>query len=113
MTSRRAFTLVELLVVIAIIGLLSAIAVISLKGSSLKARNAKRMADIKQLITVFNTGLNVSGGLPTQTGCISSVCNWGGITADATIDAFMTPFMPTKPVNPPISPDIASSGYVY
>ena len=50
---RGGFTLVELLVVIAVIGLLSTIAFVSLNRSRAKARDAKRISDIRQLQGAF------------------------------------------------------------
>jgi len=47
--SPRAFTLIELLVVIAIIGLLSAIVLASLSVARQKSRDARRLADLKQM----------------------------------------------------------------
>lgn len=52
---RGGFTLIELLVVIAIIGLLSTLAIVSLNSSREKARNAKRLADIKNYVTSIET----------------------------------------------------------
>ena len=50
MTAKRmGFTLVELLVVIAIIGLLSSIVVASLNSARAKARDARRIADLKEI----------------------------------------------------------------
>lgn len=49
MTRPRGFTLVELLVVIAIIGLLSTLAVISLGSIRERARDTKRLSDMRAL----------------------------------------------------------------
>ena len=51
--NKKGFTLIELLVVIAIIGLLSTLAVVSLNSARVKARDARRMSDLKQISTAM------------------------------------------------------------
>ncbi len=62
--SKKGFTLVELLVVISIIGLLSSVAVVSLNSSRVKARDAKRLADMKQIMTALELYNSVNGYYP-------------------------------------------------
>jgi len=49
MSKRKGFTLIELLVVIAIIGIISAIAMVSLTQGKRQARDTKRVADMQQM----------------------------------------------------------------
>src|SRR3989339_381692 len=61
----KGFTLVELLVVIAIIGLLSTFAVVSLNEARLKARDARRLADVKQMMTALEIYYSSCGRYPS------------------------------------------------
>lgn len=67
----RGFTLVELLAVIAIIGVLSSIVLMGLSGSRAKARDAKRVSDLQNILkdVIVKQGFNsVSLGCTNPTG---------------------------------------------
>jgi general secretion pathway protein G len=51
--NKKGFTLVELLVVIAIIDLLSTLAIVALSSARQKARDSKRMSDLRQIQTAL------------------------------------------------------------
>ena len=60
----KGFTLIELLVVIAIIGILSTLSVVALNSARARARDAKRISDIRQLQTALEMYYSASGSYP-------------------------------------------------
>ena len=60
----RGFTLIELLVVIAIIGILSSIVLASLNTARQKSRDARRVADIKQIQLAMQLYYDASSTYP-------------------------------------------------
>ncbi len=65
--NKAGFTLIELLVVIAIIGLLASVVLLALNSARAKSRDAKRLADIRQLASAFELYFNDVNGYPTKT----------------------------------------------
>ncbi|MBU1146489.1 type II secretion system GspH family protein [Patescibacteria group bacterium] len=70
--NKKGFTLIELLVVIAIIGLLSTLAVVALTSARTKARDSKRVADMKQVQTAMELYYSATNGYPVCAGLVST-----------------------------------------
>lgn len=64
--NKQGFTLIELLVVIAIIGLLSTLSIVALNQARARSRDARRIADIKQIQTAVEMYYNDLGAYPTS-----------------------------------------------
>ena len=70
--NKKGFTLIELLVVIAIIGLLSTLAVVALGNAREKARDSKRLSDVKQIQTALELYFNDNSSYPVETGTLGA-----------------------------------------
>ncbi|MFH1430372.1 MAG: prepilin-type N-terminal cleavage/methylation domain-containing protein [Candidatus Uhrbacteria bacterium] len=109
MQKRRGFTLIELLVVIAIIGLLATLAVIAVSSARVKARDARRISDIKQvqsaleLYAVSNSGypgaLLLELGINTE-GNEAECLNDSGFVKEADCDSGGSVYMRVVPKYP-------------
>lgn len=101
---KKGFTLIELLVVVAIMGMLAALAVVALNNARARARDARRVSDIKQIQTAlelyfldnydYPVGTNLHLGSETSQ-CLSSTggTGWNG-TCGGTV------YMSEAPLNP-------------
>lgn len=62
----HGFTLIELLVVISIIGLLASVVLVSLNSARKKSRDAKRLTDVRQIMTGLELYYNTCNSYPTN-----------------------------------------------
>lgn len=90
---KRGFTLIELLVVIAIIGILSSIVLASLNSARQKGRDARRLADVKQIQLALELYYDANGQYPTALS-VASVVTPGYIS--------VVPSDPSSPAGSPI-----------
>lgn len=102
----RGFTLIELLVVIAIIGLLSSVVLASLNSARLKSRDARRLADLKQL----QTALELYYG--DQSPPTYPVTVAGGTTLTSALASLAPNQMQSIPKDPSKA-DNSTTGYLY
>ncbi len=116
---KKGFTLIELLVVVAIMGMLAALAVVSLNNARARARDARRISDIKQIQTAlelyyldnsdYPSGTNVHLGSAGDAACLSD-------TGFADECGTTVTYMGVVPLNPAPYDDggcAGTSAYVY
>ena len=64
----KGFTLVELLVVVAILGILTGVVVVSVGDAVARARDSRRLADVRQLAQILEVDFALHGAA-NMTGC--------------------------------------------
>lgn len=107
--SSSGFTLIELLVTISVIGFLATVAFAYYNSAQERARNAKRLADIRQYSKVFDLAFDKNGEYPdpgtTNWRCLGDFSDdkcwrWGtNYSENPTLNAILDDFLPALPVN--------------
>lgn len=101
--NQGGFTLVELLIVIAIIGLLSSIVFASLNNARAKARDTRRLSDLKQIRLALELYYDSTGSYPSYQGACpggwataspSEVVCWNDLTTK------LKPYLSSLPTEP-------------
>lgn len=92
-TNSQGFTLIELLVVIAIIGILATMSVVALNSAREKARDSRRLSDVKNIQTALEMYYSNESQYPTSTNVIN-------ISQNSTFQTKVDDFMSDVPANP-------------
>ncbi len=87
--NKQGFTLIELLVVIAIIGLLSTLSIVALNQARARSRDARRLADVKQIQTALEMYYNDNYSYPAD-----------ALVASGSIKFASSTYMDIVPKNP-------------
>lgn len=116
--NKKGFTLIELLVVVAIMGLLSTLAVVALGSARLKARDSKRLSDLKQVQTALELYYTDNNAYPTAAtavtlGSTNVAClNASGFAATGCASPYMGQ-VPTDPNSTGSYSYISATGATY
>lgn len=108
MKKNKGFTLIELLIVVAIIGLLATLAIIGLTTAQQRARDTKRVADVKSIVSALELYWNDNAEYPILSDAISPDINtW------AELNTALTDYISQLPTDPFHQDSGKSATYFY
>lgn len=114
--AKQAFTLIEILIVVAIIGILASIALIGLGGTRVKARDSKRIAEVRQIQSALELYFNRCGWYPGEDNCGASFAapaDWAAVRSALTTGLGVTNVPATDPGGDPYLYAVDSAGDSY
>jgi prepilin-type N-terminal cleavage/methylation domain-containing protein len=91
---KKGFTLIELLIVVAIIGLLATLAIVSLTSAQQRARDTKRIADVKAIQTAMELHWNEEATYPSLDSTDTNDDDWSDLSGE------LSDFVSGLPVDP-------------
>ena len=120
-TKSKGFTLIELLVVVAIIGILATVIISSLSSARERARDAKRLSDVKTIQTALEIYYLDNGRYPNSSGLANGIPNSDPHNATSSNDSWgkfetrMGITLPRDPLNDVVGDGnyLQNSGYAY
>lgn len=105
-SKNKGFTLIELLIVVAIIGLLATLAIVSLTSAQQRARDTKRVADIKSIQTALELYWNENAAYPIVDVDDGNAANGDEVTTWVELGTQMSNFISGIPTDPNHNDDI-------
>ena len=112
----KGFTIVELLIVIVVIGILALLVITTYAGIQAKARNSKRVTDLKSLQTKLEAFYNDNGYYPNLGDMQSNTwltANMKGIDLTSTVDPSAANTVTNDIVNATSATDNHAKQYAY
>lgn len=112
--NNKGFTLIELLVVIAIIGMLSSVVLASLNSARAKARDARRIADMKQIANAIELYMSDNARYPAGIAACTGGSYSEPINNDSTfVNALVPTYISSLPSDPKPYTGNPLYGYTY
>lgn len=114
LNSKGGFTLIELMVVVTIIGILASIVLVSLDSARVKARDARRLADVRQVALGLEFYIDQYRHYPPITGATTAEQRWQKLKdclegrAACTDNTDSVQFMSVVPLDP-----LGTGTYIY
>jgi type II secretion system protein G len=110
----HGFTLIELLVVISIIGLLASVVLASLNTARAKARDARRISDMKQISLALELYYDANGSYPSEVcGGQWAIHHPGYETCWVDLEVKLAPYISKLPTDPSATYPHAAPYYAY